>query len=153
MTVVLVSAAAGRGRRREDLVLIDMAPTRRWRVTPPPTSETDPIIDIDAEVERDIRGIVETCCAEHGWGDIIPDDDDDDHHHHRGSSAVRLMSDNELRDSVPWTVLTPIQATTSPEETLEHLSTAPIWQIPPHVVGFACPERAQAKALALAIHA
>ena len=136
---VMLMSSAGRGQRREDLVLVDLAPTRQWCCT------SDGSIDIRNDVQDKLREAVLACCQENGW-DVV-----DDGHHPHGDNAVRCMGDGELRDVIPWTVLTPLDVDESPAEILEHVSTAPMWQIPPSVVGYACPDRSQAKTLAKAI--
>lgn len=136
VNVMLISS--GGGKRREDFVLVDMSPTRRWCTTPGGS------VIIHPDVEREITDAVLACCAENAWTVI----DHDGMKYTDG--AVRRMGDAELREVVPWTILTPLMDY-EVEETLEHVSTAPMWQIPPCVVGYACPDRSQAKLVAKAL--
>lgn len=139
VNVLLISSTgAVRGGRREDLVLVDMAPTRAWCRTP------DDTVEIRQEIRKDIHDAMMACCQENGWSVMMDGEDTME------GGVIRLVEETELREIVPWTVLTPL-GDSSPEDILEHVSTAPIWQIPPEVVAFACPERSQAKALAKAI--
>ena len=136
MNVLLISSSGViKGGRREDLVLVDMAPTRQWY------RKDDSSVMIHDNVEREICDAVMACCEEHGW-----------HMEDKGTEGIRRMGEDELRDVIPWTVLTPLdEEELSPDEVMEHVSTAPIWQIPPRIVAFACPSRSQAKSLAKAI--
>lgn len=139
VNVLLISSSgAMRGRRREDLVLVDMAPTRQWYRTP------DDSIEMRQEIRQEIHDAMMACCEENGWSVMVDGEDT------KNSDAIRCMEETELRDIIPWTVLTPLGESPS-EEILEHVLTAPIWQIPPEVVAFGCPQRSQAKALAKAI--